>query len=233
MLELAQFNGGRVQVLSPSFGDLKDKFTVNDQILPTQGVSETHLEVKVNLQGFSKQFSVDWIDATGEAWRPNSLWIRDNPHDWSSLVSTLQSAQAVMVLIAPHQKHLKENLLVQAGNISGKDERFRTPIQWKNRFKEWLLFLHDKCRHTRQVVICLNMADLFCNIEQHSQSLDSLLRRGWYEYKEDTLQNYFPEVIDWIDQYDRSRPIPSQLFITTSKNRTMLEAPWLYLGTYL
>lgn len=233
MLELAKLQGGMVQVISPSLADLTAKFTLANQVKPTSDVENTPLQIQVMLQGVSKQFTVNWIDAPGEVWRPDSPFISNRPTDWQMIESQLKTTQAMIVIMAPYRELLKDHLLQQAGGILKTDIRFRTLTQWKRRLREWLIFLHQNCAHTHSIVFCLNFADLFCNVNSVSQTLAESLKQGWFEYKGWMLQQYFSEVMPLINQYDATRSLPCQLFITTHCNRTMLEAPWLYLGTYL
>jgi hypothetical protein len=233
ILELARVSGAAVEVVSPAFSELQTRFTASNVILPTKVIDITELEFRVNLQGITKSFKVNWIDAPGEVWRPNSPWIKTYPSEWQSLEENLKTARAIVIILAPHRERLQNSLLSQAGGITRQDPRFRTRQQWQLRFKEWLIFLYDNCRDTNLIVFCLNFADLFTPISSYSQELSQQIKDGWFKYKQWIIQKHFSEIIEFIDRFDSHRAIPCQLFITTYLNRPLLEAPWLYLGTYL
>ncbi|NES18477.1 MAG: hypothetical protein F6K41_06015 [Symploca sp. SIO3E6] len=237
MLELARPSNGNVQVSYPSFAQLKNDFMINNQIVPTDNVYNTALKVKVNLPSYFKEFDVNWVDTAGEAWKPYSQWQIDHPSEWADTLESLRTSQGLMLIMAPHRSLLREDLLEKSPEqIAINDSRFRTKKQWQERFKEWIAFFELNCSKVNQILICLNMADLFCDIDTTATNLkqDYLYSNfKWYNYKEKILLNFFSDVIDIIDKYDYNRHLPIQLFVTTYRNRTLLEIPWIYLGGYL
>ncbi len=239
MLELAKYKNGNVQVISPSIAYLKTKFTNNGNIVPTDNTYNTNLQLKVNLFGYLKEFNVNWIDTAGEAWRPNSIWQKQNHNDWKDTLESLENAKVLMIVMAPPRQMLKEELLAivaEKDNFNKRDSRFRNLQQWKNRFQEWFDFLEKHCQKTDHILFCLNMADLFCDVVTECEfykNSSALQKIKWHKHKEHVLQEFFIEVAELIDTFDMDRRIPIQLFVTTYYNRFLLELPWIYIGTYL
>ncbi|MGK7896050.1 MAG: hypothetical protein AB4372_21170 [Xenococcus sp. (in: cyanobacteria)] len=229
ILELAKSNRGNVQVIKPSYKDL-EKFTIGGQVKPTDSINSITMQLRVNLSGNIKDVKVDWIDTPGEAWRAeDSRWRKANPADWNLLSTNLRSAKFLMIVMAPYRELLNENLVRNDG-LNMEDIRFRKQTQWKNRFQEWINFLENNAKNNQYVVFCLNMADLFCNVQQISDALQQEKSINWMQHKIDVLP-IFDNVRDLINRFEKNRILKTQVFITTYKIRPLLELPWLYIGT--
>lgn len=229
MLELAKSNRGNVQVIDPSYDDL-EQFTIDGQVMPTDSINNIPMELRVNLSGNIKEIKVNLIDSPGEAWRAeDSRWRKAHPQDWSFLLTTLHNAKFLMIVMAPYRELLKENLVGNDG-LNIQDIRFRKQTQWKNRFQEWINFLENNARNNQYVIFCLNMADLFCNVQQISEVLQREKSINWIQHKTNVLP-IFDNVRELIYRFEQNRIVKTQVFITTYKARPLLELPWLYIGT--
>lgn len=230
MLELAKSNRGNVQVISPNLEDLERQLVFGDQVKPTDSIDKIPMQLKVNLLGHIKQIDVDWIDTPGEVWRvEDSQWRKSHPQEWHDIVNSIHNAQFLMIVMAPYREYLKDDLLAADG-LSKKDVRFRKRSQWKHRFREWINFLEDNAQAYQHILICLNMADLFCNTNNISTALQQQRSFNWIEYRANILP-IFGFVKDSIEQFEANRILKTQLFITTYKSRILLELPWLYIGS--
>ena len=49
-------------------------------------------------------------------------------------------------------------------------EQFVTQKQWCNRFERWVEFFHHQCPNVRHLAICINKADLFCDVEAEGKT---------------------------------------------------------------
>lgn len=229
MLELAKSNRGDVQVIKPSYEDL-ERFTIGGQVMPTDSINSITMQLLVNLSGKFKEIKVDWIDSPGEAWRAeDSRWRKANPQDWNFLSTSLHDAKFLMIVMAPYRELLNENL-VGNDRLSIQDIRFRKKTQWKNRFQEWIYFLEKNARNNQYVIFCLNMADLFCDVQQISDALQREKSINWMQHKINVL-TIFDNVRELIYRFEKNRIVKTQVFITTYKARPLLELPWLYMGT--
>ncbi len=229
MLELAKSNRGDVQVIKPSYEDL-ERFTIGGQVMPTDSINSITMQLLVNLSGNFKEIKVDWIDSPGEAWRAeDSRWRKANPRDWNFLSTSLHNAKFLMIVMAPYRELLNENL-VGNDRLSIQDIRFRKKTQWKNRFQEWIYFLEKNARNNQYVIFCLNMADLFCDVQQISDALQQEKSINWIKHKINVLP-IFDNVRELIYRFEKNRIVKTQVFITTCKARRLLELPWLYIGT--
>lgn len=229
MLELAKSNRGDVQVIEPSYEDL-ERFTIGGQVMPTDSINSITMQLLVNLSGKFKEIKVDWIDSPGEAWRAeDSRWRKANPQDWNFLSTSLHNAKFLMIVMAPYRELLNENLVGNDG-LSIQDIRFRKQTQWKNRFQEWINFLENNARNNQYVIFCLNMADLFCDVQQISDTLQQEKSVNWIKHKINVL-HIFDNVRELIYRFEKNRIVKTQVFITTCKARPLLELPWLYIGT--
>lgn len=230
MLELVKSNRGNVQVISPNREDLERQFTLGDQVKPTDSINKIPMQLRVNLSGHIKQIDVDLIDTPGEVWRvENSQWRENHPQEWRDILKSIQNAQFLMIVMAPYRECLKDDLLIADG-LSKKDVRFRKQSQWKNRFREWINFLEDNAQTDQYILICLNMADLFCNAKHVSAVLQKQESFNWIEHRANILP-IFDFVRDLIEQFEKNRILKNQFFITTYKTRLLLELPWLYIGS--
>ena len=230
MLELAKSNRGNVQVISPNREDLERQFTLGTRVKPTDSISKIPMQLRVNLSGHIKQIDVDWIDTPGEVWRvENSQWRENHPQEWHDILKSIHNAEFLMIVMAPYRECLKDDLLAADG-LSKKDVRFRKRSQWKNRFREWMNFLEDNAQTYQYILICLNMADLFCNTNHISAALQQQESINWIEHRTNILP-IFGFVKDLIEQFEENRILKNQFFITTYKTRFLLELPWLYIGS--
>ena len=229
MLELAKSNRGKVQVISPSLDDLENKYTLNGFIKPTQGFSNQPMELKVNLGSNSRLIKVNWVDSAGEFWRSDSPLRHNQPQQWNWIRESLHNAQNVMWIIAPYRSLLQQNLLAQDG-LSKTDPRFRNLNQWKIYFEQCIKFLNEQTTMNQCLLICLNMADLFCDTQKIGMILEQQNRLDWLKHKQNILP-IFNHVKHLISYYDNNRLVKSQLFLTTYKNRNLLELPWRYIAS--
>ncbi len=92
-------------------------------------------------------------------------------------------------------------------------------------------FFHNDCSQARRLVICLNKADLFCDIEKEASIL---AQKNWQQRHIYVLQRYFKPIQPQIEQINKSMYSSSvNCFVTSIYQRKLLELPWIYLGTFL
>ncbi|MDF5732049.1 MAG: hypothetical protein PUP92_29625 [Rhizonema sp. PD38] len=230
-MELANPRSDYVSVSYPDYEYLK-ALLYDDGIGRTKAtdaekeVDARYLDIQVKLPTGFKQLTLDWIDTPGEIWR--KTWQTDNPDKWNNFLNTLRDSEGILLIIPPYREIL---------NPSVNQEEFMTQQQWCNRFNRWLDFLQQDCYKARHILICLNKADLFCNINQESLKLaynPNGAQLNWQQRHSYVLQKYFRPIHPQLEKINQNiSGLSVRCFITTIYNRYLLELPWLYLGAFL
>ena len=231
-LELANPNNSEyVQVSEPDYEFLR-AILYDEQQHRTRATDASkevdlrELEIQVRLRSNYKSLEIDWIDTTGEIWRKN--WQKNNPDKWKNFLDNTRNSEGILLILEPYRDLIKNDI---------DKPKFITKQQWCNRFKRWVNFFENDCPKAKRLAICLNKADLFCDIEQQSSRLayipsGSIL--NWNERYSYLLKKYFRIVKTDIQQLTNTNyNLSVNFFLTTIKNRQLLELPWIYLGTYL
>lgn len=253
-------NDSFVRVLEPSYEELRSDFYAEDvqkaeenedkryEPAATEGIETRDFRISVNLGNREKFLKAECVDCSGEIWKYDNdddskkMKIFDGKVQ-QDLIRNLRMAKGIILVLAPPKGKLFSHLLKQEG-ISKKEKRFLEDLDWIQEFENILLFLSKNTTNTQHILICLNMADLFCedfnaegeklryviNPSYHTNSkpMDWLQR---YKY---ILNKYFDIVKPLIERYNITNDGNGlQVFITTYKNRRLLELPWLYLANYL
>jgi hypothetical protein len=188
---------------------------------------ERYLDVQVKLPTGNKTINVDWIDTPGEVWRKS--WQCDNPNEWQTLLTAIAKSEGVLLILPPH----RGMTFHQGVDI----EQFMNQEQWCNRFNRWVDFFRYECPKLKHLVICLNKADLFCNLPQEAPKLTyspNGSQMNWQQRHIYVLQRYFRPIQSQLQQINQSiRGLSVRCFITSIHNRSLLELPWIYLGSFL
>jgi len=230
-MELANPKSNYVKVTYPDYENLK-ALLYDDQLESTKAtdaMSASHarvLEIQVQLPIGDKQITLDWIDTPGEIWR--SSWQSANPSEWKKFLETIMQSQGILLIVEPYREILK----------SGVDpDMFITEQQWCNRFERWVDFFRHECSKVRHLVICLNKADLFCELAQEASKLEYIPKRSkmnWQQRDAYIFQRYFRPIQPQIQQINKSvSGLSVRCFITSIHNRSLLELPWIYLASFL
>ena len=207
----------------PSIYDPATQSTV-----PTRTIDSRVLQMKVRLNR-PVSFDVDWTDTPGEMW--SSQWKSDHVAEWQKFLNDARNSQAILLLLPPYRniKGLKTDLIDQDILI--------TKTQWCNRFERWVEFFTQHCPKAEQIALCLNKADLFCQIEAEARELiydPSGRGKDWVDRHRYVYRKYFQPLSSKIEKINSQRSgLAIRCFITTIYNRTLLELPWLYLASYL
>jgi hypothetical protein len=229
-LELTNPSHEYVKVLSPEYKDLKPLLWDNEknEIKATDSQKSTHskqIEIQVKLP-FPKQILVDWIDTPGEIWRPD--WQQNNELAWKQFLNIAKESTGIIVVLSPHREMI---------TLGQEADMFLTPKQWSIRFERWVEFLTTNCPNLKHLLFCVNKADLFCDYQKESAKLKYIPRRSqmtWHERNSYISQKYFRVIQPYLEQInERSYGLSVRCFITTIHDRSLLELPWLYLGSFL
>lgn len=225
-MELANPQNEYVKVSSPDYEHLKS-FLYDERSEGTKAtdaskeVYDRELEIQVRLPNGFRKIPVDWIDTPGEVWR--KAWQADNPDKWKNFLDTVRKSEGVLLILPPYR-----NIISKPG-VDAKD--FLTRQQWCNRFNHWLDFFQKDCSQAKRLIICLNKADLFCDLDKEATQLAT---KNWQERHSYVLQKYFKPIQPQIEQINKVMSKTSvSCFITSIYHRKLLEFPWLYLGTFL
>ncbi|MDJ0902164.1 MAG: hypothetical protein QNJ55_25515 [Xenococcus sp. MO_188.B8] len=228
-IELANPQNDYVQVSASEYESFKfDLYFGKDgkKIEQTREFNSRELEVHVRLPSGDKTLSIDWIDTPGEIWR--KTWQVKNTDDWNNFLKTVRQSQGILLILEPYRDMVNPDV---------DRKKFITKQQWRNRFKRWINFFIDECSNARRLAICLNKADLFCDIKEESERLQykpSGSTLTWDERYNYVLRKYFKPIQKDIQQLTRNNyNLSVSCFITTIYNRKLLELPWIYLGAYL
>lgn len=232
-MELANPDSQYVQVNSPDYEQLKAMLYDNEAgrtraTSSEQALYEEYLEIQVQLPTGNKQVTLDWIDTPGEIWRKS--WQADNPSEWENFLETIKESDGILLIIPPYRELLKSGIDVS-------EENFITKEQWRKRFQRWLDFFRLDCPNIRHLVICLNKADLFCDLKQEAKKLayqPHNSKLNWQQRNEYVYKKYFRPIQSDIKKLNQSiSGLSVRCFITSIYNRELLELPWIYLGSFL
>ncbi|NER98002.1 MAG: ATP-binding protein [Symploca sp. SIO1B1] len=224
-MELANPDNDYVRVSSPEYEYLKsllyDETGKGTKATDAnKEVDERFLDIEVRLPSGYEEISLDWVDTPGEIWRKK--WRRDNADKWRNFVQTAQKSEGILLIIAPYRNLIREGVDVR---------EFITKQQWCRRFELWVKFFQKECPQAKRLLICLNKADLFCDLKQEAARLERL---KWQQKHTYILQKYFKPIQSKIEKINENNyGLAINCFITSIYNRQLLELPWRYLGSYL
>lgn len=230
-MELAHPNGNYVKVISPDYEYLKG-FLFDQELQRTRATEaaqasyERTLEIQVTLPTGSKQISLDWIDTPGEIWR--KTWQSKNSAQWKIFLESLRQSEGILLIVPPYRELIKP----------GYDlDLFITQEQWCNRFNRWVDFFHQDCPKIRHLALCLNKADLFCDLQKEANQLayrPNCSRMNWQQRHDYIFQRYFKPIHSQIKEINKKvSGLAVRCFITSIHNRDLLELPWIYFGSFL
>ncbi|MEZ2250029.1 hypothetical protein [Microcoleus sp.] len=230
-MELANPKSNYVKVTYPDYEILKSRL-YDDSLGRTKAtdavkvIHDEYLEIQVQLPTGNKQITLDWLDTPGEIWR--ATWQSTNSDNWNKLLNTILQSEGILLIVPPYREILKPDV---------NPEDFITQEQWCNRFNRWVDFFRYQCPRVRHLVICLNKADLFCDLHKEASQLEYIPHRSrmnWQQRNTYVFQRYFRPIQSQIDEINSSvSGLSIRCFITSIHNRSLLELPWIYLGSFL
>ena len=193
-------------------------------------VVDNYIEVNVTLPTGEQMINLDWLDTPGEIWTP--IWQNDNPDEWNRFLEFIKKAEGILLILDPYRE------IIKAAKSNPDD--FITRQQWCNRFTKWVDFFRQDCPRIRHLILCLNKADLFCEDRELKEEGNKLgfnpdfSAMTWQQRDNYIFQRYFRPIHPQINQINRSiKGLSVRCFITSIKNRKLLELPWIYLGSHL
>lgn len=231
-MELANPKSEYVRVASPDYESLKillmDETGQGTKATGAkEAIYDRFLDIQIMLPTGNKQVLVDWIDTPGEVWRKS--WQTDNSTEWNTFLQTIRESEGILLILPPHR-----GLNFQPGVDV---DQFMSQQQWSNRFDRWVDFFRQDCPKIRHIVICLNKADMFCNLVEEASKLaysPNGASMNWQQRHLYSLQRYFRPIQPQLEQINKSiSGLSVRCFITSIHNRSLLELPWIYLGSFL
>lgn len=230
-LELANPQGNYVQVTAPDYQVIKS--LLYDENLqktkPTEAIKsvyDQYLNIKVQLPTGNKEINSYWLDTAGEIWRKN--WQEENNSQWLEFLNKIRKSEAILLILPPYRQLVKNQ---------PDAENFITQQQWCNRFQRWVNFFRYDCPKIRHLLLCLNKADLFCNVQQEGNILGYIPNRSrfnWQQRNQYVYERYFSPIHPQIIELNQNiSGLSVRFFITSIYDRNLLELPWLYLGSFL
>jgi GTPase SAR1 family protein len=233
--ELANPRSNYVRVVNCSYEDLKAMLcdTSSEQFRPTSLISARTLEIEAKLPVGARKIEVDWIDTPGEIWRKS--WQEDNPDEWRRFLNSATQSEGIMLLLPPYRESVAESQ--QRLQTSVDLDTLITKQQWCNRFDRWVDFFNNFCPKARHIAICMNKADLFCDVQKEAEKLAYHPHRSqmnWMQRHTYACNTYFKPLLPQLAEINRKRAgLSVQCFITSAYDRQLLELPWAYLASYL
>ncbi|MCL2936902.1 MAG: GTPase domain-containing protein [Trichodesmium sp. St15_bin1_1] len=229
-LELANPQGHyvRVSLVNQNYQSLQaNLLNLDGTTKPTQTIERRSLNVEVSLPIGISKIPVDWIDSPGELFRRS--WQSGNINEWEDFKEIVSKSEGIFLILPPYREILQPHIDL---------ENYITQQQWCNRFNRWANFFIYDCPQARQIVICLNKADLVdCEIEQEISKLNYLPHGSslnWLQRHNYVINSYFQPVKSELEQINKSRyGLSVRCFITSIYHRSLLELPWIYLANYL
>ena len=232
-MELANPKSNYVKVTEPDYSELKSiLYDENQQSTrPTdskKAIYDRYLAIQVELPTGIKDITLDWLDTPGEIWRKS--WQNNNQSEWQKFLDTISHSEGILLIVPPYREIIKKSPTVNPDD-------FITKGQWCKRFHRWVDFFGQDCPKARHILICLNKADLFCDLDKEAAKLAYIPDRSqmnWQQRDQYVFQKYFRPVHPQINLLNRSiQGLSVRCFITSIYNRYLLELPWIYLGSFL
>jgi GTPase SAR1 family protein len=188
-------------------------------------VDKRFLSIQASLPSGLKSLSLDWIDTPGEIWR--TVWQAENPTKWNQFLTTIRESEGILLVLPPWRELVPPEI----------SSEYFPHFSWCKRFERWVDFFQQDCPKAKHIVICLNKADLFCDLQQESERLKfdpSHNPMTWQQRHSWVSQRYFADVRSQLEAMSRSTTgLAVRCFITSIKNRSLLELPWIYLASFL
>lgn len=230
-MELANPKNEYVKVCNQDYEALKIMLLdENNSARATSDAEATYkhpLDIQVRLPTGNKQVIVDWVDTPGEVWRKS--WQTNNHHEWQKFLQTMPQSEGILLILPPHR-----GLNFKSGVDT---EQFMNQQQWCNRFDRWVEFFRQDCPKARHILICLNKADLFCDLQKEGSQLaynPNGAQMNWQQRHTYVLQRYFRPIHSQLEQINKTiSGLSVRCFITSIYHRSLLELPWIYLGSFL
>jgi len=231
-LELVNPKSSYVKVTYPDYETLRRLLYAEDtgRIKETDGeqsIYDRQLQIQVDLPTGKKQFFLDWQDTPGEIWR--SSWQAKNMTEWNTFLEAILRSEGIVLVVPPYREIIKSGVV--------DPNEFITQGQWCNRFNRWVDFFRHECPKVKHLAICLNKADLFCDLDKEAAQLAYAphgAKLNWQQRHEYVSQRYLRPLQPQIEQINRSvSGLSVRCFITSIHNRALLELPWIYLGSFL
>jgi hypothetical protein len=194
----------------------------------SQSVYRKPIEIEVSLSTGTKIIDSEWLDTPGEIWR--SSWQTNNLDLWQEFIKSINHTEGILLILPPYREIVDPNC---------DPDAFPTKKQWSERFDRWIQFFANDCPKIRHLLLCMNKADLLINIDLDLEAAKLAYHRdrqekNWQEKHEYVYGRYFAAFRTQIDQLNRTIDgLSVRCFITSIKNRELLELPWIYLGSYL
>ena len=188
------------------------------------------LEVKVKLSRGWKTISSFWLDTPGEIWRSSWKSNSANEDKWQTFIDFVQKAEGILLILPPYREIIDPH--------QDDPQKHITREQWIKRFDKWINFFRHDCPKIRHLLLCLNKIDL-CLGEYEDEAAALAYnpdhqKMNWQEKNKYVFYRYFTPFHDQIDQLNRNIDgLSVRCFITTIKNRDLVELPWIYLGAHL
>ena len=233
--ELANARNEYVRVTNHNYEDLKALLydAGSDRFRATTLIDDRTLEIEAKLPIGVRKIEVDWIDTPGEIWRKS--WQEDNPDEWRRFLDSATRSEGIMLLLPPYRECVAENRRLLQTSVELDD--FITKQQWCNRFDRWADFFSNFCPKARHIAICMNKADLFCDVGKETEKLayyPHRSRMNWMQRHTYVCNTYFKPLLPQLTEINRKRSgLSVQCFITSAYDRQLLELPWIYLVSYL
>lgn len=199
------------------------------EIAPTSKMHIENLIMNIGLPGGSKQINVLWIDTPGEAFSDND-WKQKLPTAWQEIEQQIQESRGIILLIPPHRDLVHQNRIDNRTDINDLPA-FKA---WRNSLQGWFKFFKKNCYQVEHIAICLHRADTFCDIQGEGKKwrYENYNNGFWARY-EDHIKKYFATVEDLLREYNSHSRVMIRLFITSTDQPSLLELPWIYLGTFI
>jgi hypothetical protein len=199
----------------------------------TNSVYRKQIQIEVTLSTDTKVIDSEWLDTPGEIWGSN--WQTDNPDLWGKFLDSIHDTEGILLILPPYREIIDPSIV----DPNCKPDDFPTREQWSKRFDRWIKFFRQDCPKIRHLLLCMNKADLLINIDLDMEAArlayhPDLQEKNWQEKHEYVYRRYFGAFRPQIDELNRTIDgLSVRCFITSIKNRKLLELPWIYLGSYL
>jgi|GEM_PF-420174 len=220
----------------------EDLLGLDGKIVATENPINLHsLTIYLRLSR-PREIMVDLIDTRGEFW--GDIKATENPADkfpsaYQDFMQRISQARYIILVLHPYQELVRDRYLKSESNpldrVNRENDLYPREV-WIGNLKRNLETLKNNCSSAQHFFICLHKADLFCNYKEESErwQYNPSGCNNFGAYLDRIYLTYFSVAKDVIKEFNANRRGPSKLsfFITTKKDRKLLEIPWLTLGTF-
>lgn len=205
----------------------------------TEKIEENTLELSVNLPSGNHPISVKWVDTPGELFKGTTCDTTSS--QWEKFLNKIENVNYIILLLHPLQTQLTEKGKLK---MTDKDMPFcYTTDDSRDNFNKWMEIFRQPRLKANFILICRHKFDT-CYDQIDDLGKEKKYRHNGYQWQGNdngsyfhSTKTYFKDIensIDSLKKFRRNQNKPNydvRHFVTTIKNRSLLELPWIFIAS--